>query len=406
MAISSLLTAGQANSAITKSSSNIPFAFRMQDPIDYEVELIAHTKSNIDDPDLTEFYSALLNPEFFTMSGHIGSIVYSTGLCLLTNQLGDGSIGVGFPYDSEEAGMAGLEDGVSYQQTYAMHSFMFDGDKIQINIGIDDCRIKVDGKYTTAENIPSTDGKYVEFNFGSRKLRRIDVVFGRSKSCFRGIKTRTTDSVYPAIKQDTKVLFMGDSIGQGVVGGGDTVCGVSVSNLLLSSLGVEHFCNNSIALTGFCSDANGIRKNYVQRIPDIIKYSPDVIVVAASSNDSGFTDLEIEANVASWLSQTRTALPNVQIIVIGIPAYQNALSRQTLEQTVFDAVDAEVLANNYDNVFKVPILTETDVKMLSDAGKDVYATDGTHPTLDGYIYQNKILARKLQCDILTALQRL
>ena len=141
--------------------------------------------------------------------------------------------------------------------------------------------------------------------------------------------------------------------------------------------------------TGFVNDRSGEAFNYIGRIPDLISFNPDVIIVSCSVNDNN-SQAQIPANVLEWHTQVR-AFTNVPIIVLGQPNKQDAVF-VTLEQTYKTAFDS---INDSNLLFVTANLSNSNVPSYGtgivtnkklDGTADEQQSDATHFQIGGILF--------------------
>jgi len=262
----------------------------------------------------------------------------------------------------------------------------------------------VDGQYVTISGYLAGTGSnpsYVLMDFtnaGARKNRTITVAF-HNNNVFEGVLVGPTESVWQPPTQDRiRVVWVGDSIDNGV-----SLVDATIPHQIGYLLGWSDVWNDSTGGTGFVSTASGAQYSYPQRIVyDVIPASPDLVVVSASINDVNVPG--IQAAVLSTLQQIRAGLPSVPIIVSGIlpDAPNNGGSANITRDE--NSVKAGVAQFNDPNTYFIPVNgdpvvapwitgTGTVTSPSGTGNADAYISgDTVHPTDLGTAYVTRRLA--------------
>jgi lysophospholipase L1-like esterase len=85
---------------------------------------------------------------------------------------------------------------------------------------------------------------------------------------------------------------------------------------------------------------------FIDRVPALIEYAPDIVVVQGSSNDYRASGGEIEAAALGVFTTIREALPDAQIYVVGVidsPASPNELMQVSRDAISSAAAEVEAV---------------------------------------------------------------
>lgn len=208
-------------------------------------------------------------------------------------------------------------------------SFLHDGSDIELNIySTNGMLIRVDGEYVslTPTTVAATS-TFIKLAFGSRKLRRIDVI--GTQLNFMGVATGWTDGLYPAPVRGPRVICLGDSFTQSDVQGWHS--------WLSDCTGWDDVWAAGVGGTGYLATAGGAAKKFRDRVAsDVIAYAPDIVLVMGSLNDSASTPSALTAEATALVAQIRDALPSC--LVIG--GYNASGGVEKLTAQGLDAMDA------------------------------------------------------------------
>lgn len=141
------------------------------------------------------------------------------------------------------------------------------------------------------------------------------------------VKPPETSSPTPSPEPPQRIAFLGDSWS---CGGGLEVQNARGSANGLAGLTAkktgwpyETFC---VGGSGYTTDDTA----YITRVPDVIAYAPNVVIVQGSTNDKGDED-ETEDAAVDVLTQLREALPEARIVVVG-PSYTPLNERTAIDR--------------------------------------------------------------------------
>ena len=247
-------------------------------------------------------------------------------------------------------------------------------------------RVVVDGRLATANPIElPTDGslRLTLVRFNSKAMRQIRLVM--NDPYFGGIRVAESDTVTrPAAGTRLRAMFLGDSITEGPAGQNAPS---SYALRTAELLGWKDAWVSGVGATGYLS-APSPKLTLRQRFAaDVKAYSPNVLVVAAGVNDTGFSDAEIEAEARLLFDQIEAELPNTLVFVAG-PWGTSGRVRSSMAAALKAAVGQR------SNFIFVP---NSEEAWFVDGGNALQyiSADRTHPTPAGIDY----LAGKLAAFI-------
>lgn len=210
----------------------------------------------------------------------------------------------------------------------------------------------------------------------SRRMRR--VVLETYLAQFGGITLNKADTIYPAIPATQRVLFIGDSLTQGV---GSNYSPFSYAAQTAQRLGFHDPDVYGILGTGYIVPA-GVT-TFIQRLPGVT-YTPDLVITAGGRNDVGQTPTAITAAVNAYIAAVKTQWPNTPHIVLS-PWY----TADADVVTVGAAVKAACVASGvpYVDLLALGIIVGTGTNAIptGDGNADwVMSSDRIHWTLLGH----------------------
>jgi len=212
----------------------------------------------------------------------------------------------------------------------------------------------------------------------------------------QSIAVQPGEFVYPLPpNHSVKIALEGDSITD-MTGIGAFSWSARIEVALNEYLGCQNILNNAIGGTGLIANNSGTATTYIQRLPDIVAFNPDILIINGVHNDSGAASATRIAAMLTYLAAVRAALPNCSIGIIGsnlLSGDNGAGSFLTLEQDLATAY-ATFRATD-KNCFFVPILTATPV-LLSGSAPYFFNNPGgqftdSHPGDWYYQYMNRVI---------------
>lgn len=182
-------------------------------------------------------------------------------------------------------------------------------------------RVLINGQYATqASTFVSATADNAAYlglvTLAAAGIYRIRLEF-EATTAFGGIQTSPLNAVNAAPKRRSqRWMFFGDSFTEPTIsdtGGSHKWDGYV--QLLAYLLGVDAWAAGSGG-TGYLK-TNGARGNFLDRITDLTRNNPDVVLFAGGINDfSSFTAAAIGAQALAVFQATKAALPQAQIIVM------------------------------------------------------------------------------------------
>jgi hypothetical protein len=295
-------------------------------------------------------------------------------------------------------------------------TFMCDAPKLAVRFNADATtswiRIYVDDQlaldYTDIATTNTT--RHVIVDFGSRKARKIRIdTLGNGR--ISGLLTANVDTAWAVPETELlKMAWVADSFGEGL---SDRV-GVPYSpgqtwpTVTGAFLGIDNVRQCAIGGTGYLNpNSGGGRWKFRDHITDWTGWDPDMVVFAGSVNDTGYTVADVGAEALLTWQQTRTALPDVPIIIVGLMAHP----------TVFNAVNVEnELASRFaswndPNSLFVRVCTDPKGAWLTGTGSttspagngnaDIYRTGSTHLNQHGDLWAGQRTAQAIHDWLVT-----
>lgn len=191
----------------------------------------------------------------------------------------------------------------------AMISFFHEGSALELmfHSTAEGFLLRIDDEYVGLDPIVAsgTLNNFL-FDFGSRALRRVDVI--AYKASFLEAHTDPSDAVWAAPIRGPRAICMGDSF--------TTATPTSWSNWFADAMGWDDVWTSGVGGTGYLADANGSRIPFVERVEaDIIAYRPEVVLIHGSVNDGYLDPRDVEAAVYQTVDTIRRHLP--ECIVAG-----------------------------------------------------------------------------------------
>ncbi len=231
----------------------------------------------------------------------------------------------------------------------------------------------------------------------------------QSKLAFE-IYKEADDQVWPAENQNRfRMAFEGDSITVG-----SYICAYRprywIERIVGDQLGCDAVYNNAVGGTGLIN--NGTTKTtYLDRLPDLVAFTPDVVVFGGVQNDIGnngtYNSTTRQAAALAYFQALRAALPNALVVVVGAQALQNqslTSAAGTLYEAETDIKTAFTTWSDANSLF-IPLATDVRARITSTNGKH-YAQTGsapytdTHPVPPYYPFIGGLIAEKISKAVL------
>ena len=213
------------------------------------------------------------------------------------------------------------------------------------------------------------------------------------------------DFIWPTENQNRfRMAFEGDSITQG-----SYISQIRprywIERIVGDHLGCDAVYNNAVGGTGMIANG-GTKTTYLGRLPDLVAFSPDIVVVGGIQNDTGYTSGQRQAAVTEYLTALREALPNALVFIVGIqPLQGQTLTAGSAQYTTEQDVAAAVAAFNDPNVVFIPLLTDVRARVTSANGKHFLVGSApyadTHPIPPYYVYYGGLIAEKISKAVLS-----
>lgn len=177
-----------------------------------------------------------------------------------------------------------------------------------------------------------------------------------------------------------------------------------IERIIGDHLGCDSVYNNAVGGTGAIN--NGTTKTtYIERLPDIAAFAPDVLFIGGFHNDAGnsgaYTSAARQSAVLAYLQEVRAALPNCAIAMVGAQLLQGdstAAGAATQYQVEVDAKAAFDAFGDKNSLF-IPLLTDIKTRLTSANGKHYLVTaapySDTHPIPTYYLYFGALVAEKI-----------
>ena len=330
---------------------------------------------------LTREVSIFDNLDKFHLNGYINLFQYSIGVRL-------GQVTV------KSTGNVGSNN----DQICACYSFVCPADRVGIEILTSRIfNVKVDGVFIDKSAYSSSGGGFtwMDLLFPSEKPsgRLIQIYTSVESSPIATVATAPIYDVTKPLLSDKRVAFVGDSFSAGT--GSGTYAGLSWVPIVADAFGWHNFLPNAEGGTGFINDLGDTKYTFAERIPDLVTFGAEKVIVSGSINDNGNSDAAIEAAVTDYLTQLHAALPGVDVVVLGVPGRYTA-STEANELAVKAGVESYNAANGTNIIF-VPLQTRQSGGLVygtgdvgsptGDGNADVLmSSDGDHYAYDGYVY--------------------
>lgn len=268
------------------------------------------------------FASVMASPPTFTeAAGSTSSITNAVRLTVTDDRLRYEGLGVpntataGFIFYNKTFGSGGGAALLPWRV-----AFDHDGDDFELKLYATAIsarvRVWVDGQPTSAALTAAgaTGDRKLRAQFTGRAVRRI-VVELQDGMYFGGVWRAPTDTIsYPAYGSPVKFAVLGDSFAYGT---GAAVRGVGYVHNLGRLLGWQDTAAIAAGGTGYVQ-TNAPEGNYSDRLPDVVTFGPDILLVTGSQNDQSKTAGAVQTAAQTLVDSIRAQLPGVLLIMSGL----------------------------------------------------------------------------------------
>lgn len=314
-------------------------------------------------------------------------------------------LGAGWPVENFIASRQSLTDPLG-GQPYAVE-FITDADAFEVWVYATGgrSRFTVNGQRATLDPmaaLPSNGSLYyykVQFASAATRVIRWDSPY----SAFGGVRVGAAYSVTPptGITDGKRMIVLGDSFVEGV-GALSPIDGFAP--LAGYGLGHDDSWASGSGSTGYLA-VGGVAGKVTFRSRaqnDVLRWNPEVIVVAGGLNDGAFTAAQLTAEAGLLFAMLKGGAPDAQIVVLS-PFWPNSLTIATI-LPVAAAIQAAALTARlpYVDMLTDPWITGSGkVGATNGTGNaDIYiSSDGAHPSPAGHVY----IAGRLAAAVLLAL---
>jgi lysophospholipase L1-like esterase len=253
-----------------------------------------------------------------------GSIVPATSGTSFSYVKGGGitQVGTSFPdctFVKSKCVNLGATVGANVSNVAYSTTFLHDGSELEIVSKGTQAKLiaKVDDQYvsltpTTLANDGST--YYWYFPFGSRALRRIEIMGYSNAWYFGGVYTGPNDTILPASPRGPRTIVIGDSY-TGLTGTTSPINGWPFA--FADAMGWDDVWASGVGSTGYLANASAAAMTFRDRIvADCTSFNPDVVIIAGGINDSATSAALVGAEAATLYAQIKAALPNALLVVV------------------------------------------------------------------------------------------
>lgn len=224
--------------------------------------------------------------------------------------------GIAFMPEPTVTSGTGARNGYSQRQ----FSFMLDDSAFEVLTQSNGNRyyVKVDGEYVpdslavpaTLYHTATAASQWRKFDFGSRKLRRIDIIGGGGGADifnFCAVAISASGGIYPASIRGPRVICVGDSF---------TSNGLhSWTHWFAEAMGWDDVWTAGVGGTGFLATAGGASRRFRDRVAsDLVPFAPDIVLVLGGYNDMSMSGTALQAEAAIYAAELRASLPNALVI--------------------------------------------------------------------------------------------
>ena len=197
-------------------------------------------------------------------------------------------------------------------------TFSFNTDAMTIQIthrqdAVFKLHIVVDGKFVSEDGHSVSNGIYTTITFSERKLRKIELVAYDGRLAIDSVQI-AVDAQISKPSETGRVAVIGDSYSEGAEAGGAVN---SWPAIIARKLGVGGYLHNGMGSTGVSATKGGDRYNYIERVRDVTKYNPELVIVGVSINDR-YSVSTIAGDALALITELKKANQNVQIVFLGV----------------------------------------------------------------------------------------
>lgn len=261
-------------------------------------------------------------------------------------------------------------------------------------------RVIVDGQYADLTGIAAATlnvRNVVRLDFsavGGRALRHI-VVEGENVALFEGVAVGPTSGVYRSRTASPRLYVQGDSFAASAAA---TRAHDGLAHITADWLGIRDIQCGAIGGTGWLNPGTG-QTTFRQRNSALIAAAPDLVIIAGGHNDRAYATAAVTTEVATWIAETRAALPNCWFIVMG--AWPGDWGPSVEMIATENAIAAGVAAAGDSNTNFIPVSTDPGGSWFTGTGNtgattgvgnsDLYtSTDAVHPNTAGHAFLGRL----------------
>ena len=174
---------------------------------------------------------------------------------------------------------------------------------------------KIDGQYVSLTGHSGANTGDIEYGFvplTDGNLHEVEVI-GGAIVLFSGVSVPTTATLLPATARGPLVVFLGDS---GEEGTGATGPWNSMVVQFADALGWDDVRASAVGSTGMLNPGTTGKVNWLGRVAtDVCPFAPDLVMLPASINDSGYTAAQVSAQAGAIVAAIRACAPRAQIVM-------------------------------------------------------------------------------------------
>lgn len=224
--------------------------------------------------------------------------------------------GVAFMAEPTVTSGTGGRNGYSQRQ----FSFMLDDSSFEVQTQSNGNRyyVKVDGEYVpdavaapaTLYHTATAASQWRKFDFGTRRLRRIDIIGGGGGAdvlSFGGVAISAAGAIYPAPIRGPRVICVGDSFTANTLH--------SWTHWFAEAMGWDDVWAAGVGGTGFLASAGGASRRFRDRLTsDLVPFAPDIVLVLGGYNDMSMAAAALQTEASIYAAELRAALPDALVI--------------------------------------------------------------------------------------------